>query len=178
MELFGSSLESIYLTTLVVSAACMVLYILFGDIVDGVVEGVSFINPILILAFITFTSASGYLLELLTGVNSWLIGGIAAIVALLFTILFNVFILIPLSSSEESLVYTEDSLKGRMGRVILTIPEDGFGEVVIEGNSGTIAKSAVSLENECIKDGTEVLIIDVQKGVVYVTPHTREHLYS
>ena len=51
------------------------------------------------------------------------------------------------------------------------VPVDGFGEVVIEGIGGTISKSAVSFDNEQISYGIAVLVVDVNNGVLSVTPH-------
>lgn len=78
---------------------------------DGIGEG-SFLNPVLILAFITFLSAAGYIFEMTTSLNSAVILLIAAVIAVLLDILLNIFVLIPLASAEESLVYTDESLRG------------------------------------------------------------------
>lgn len=171
MELFGTPIEAIYLTTLIISGIITVLYLLFGDILEGVAEATGFLNPTLILAFATFFSASGYILELLTPLNSILIIIISITIAIILDFLLNVFVLIPLASAEESLVYTEESLKGRIGKVILSVPKDGFGEVVIESNSGNIAKPATSFDNLPIPEGSQVLVIDIKSGILYVTPH-------
>ena len=87
--------------------------------------------------------------------------------------LLNLFILIPLSQAESTLAYSEQDLKGRVGKVIVSIPSDGFGEVMIEGNGGNIAKSAVSFEAVDIEYGSTVLVIDVIKGVLHVIPHEK-----
>ncbi|GAA0328729.1 NfeD family protein [Bacillus carboniphilus] len=171
MELFGTPIETIYLTALIISGIITVLYILFGDVLEGVAEATGFLNPTLILSFITFFSASGYLFEQLTPLNSLLIIAISAIIAIILDVLLNVFVLVPLASAEESLVYTEESLKGRIGKVIISVPEDGFGEVVIESNSGNIAKPAASFDDLPIKEGSQVLVVDIKSGVLYVTPH-------
>lgn len=85
--------------------------------------------------------------------------------------MLHLFVLVPLSSAEESLTYREDDLRGRLGKVITAVPVDGFGEVLIEGIGGTISKSAISFENEQISYGTVVLVVDVKNGVLSVTPH-------
>ncbi|MBY0120963.1 hypothetical protein [Bacillus sp. S/N-304-OC-R1] len=171
IELFGIGIQTIYLYTLIISGSLIILYLFFGDVVEGLSEGTNFLNPVLILAFLTFLSSIGYLLEALTALNSFLILVIAAIFSIILDTLLNVFVLIPLSKSEESLVYTEDSLKGRLGNVIIPIPENGFGEVLIESISGRISKPAASFENKNIEEGKQVLVIDVKNGVIYVVPH-------
>lgn len=171
MDIFGLSIEALYLTVLLIAAGVTILYLLFGDFLEGIAEATGFLNPTLILAFVTFTSASGYIFELLTSFNHVLIISISVIIAIFLDVLLNVFVLIPLSRAEESLVYTTQSLRGRVGDVIIPIPEDGFGEVIIKSTSGTIAKSAVSFENKAIAEGEKVLIIEVKDGVLKVLPY-------
>ncbi|MDQ0270841.1 hypothetical protein [Cytobacillus purgationiresistens] len=171
MELFGLPIETIYLYALIISGSLIILYLFFGDIVEGIGEAAGFLNPVLILAFITFMSAAGFILEYLTSINSLIIALIAAGIALLLDILLNVFVLIPMSSAEESLAYTEDSLRGRVGLVILPIPRDGFGEVLIESYSGRISKTAASIDNNEIEEGQKVLVVETKSGAVIVMKH-------
>ena len=111
--------------------------------------------------------------------NYWIIS-ISALIALLLVILLNVFVLIPLSSAEESLAFTEDSLKGRLGTIITSVPADGYGEVFIEGVSGTISKPAASFRNTAIPLGSKVLVVDIQRGnalvVIYEEVMTNQSL--
>ncbi|MHC0036805.1 hypothetical protein [Pseudoneobacillus sp. C159] len=178
MEIFGLSIESFYLTVLIISGVITLLYLLFGDIVEGLAEATGFLNPILILTFVTFISASGYLFEILSNISHLLILIISIIIALVLDILLNVFVLVPLSKAEESLAYTTRSLKGRIGEVIIPIPMDGFGEVVIKNTSGTIAKAATSFENKEISEGEKVLIVEVKDGVLKVIPYEIKDPFS
>ncbi|MBS4179244.1 NfeD family protein [Lederbergia citrea] len=171
MTLFGMSIETLYLTLLIVSGSLTILYLFFGDALEGLGEAAGFLSPVLILAFISFFSAGGYILEKVTAIHSFIIIAIAAIAAVLLDILLNVFVLVPMKSAEQSLSYTEKSLEGRVGKAIISIPEQGFGEVVIESYSGMISKPAASFEDTPISEGTEVLVIEVRNGVLYVTPY-------
>lgn len=173
MELFGFSIETIYLYGLIIGGCLTFIYILLSDILEGVFEVLSetFFNPTLILSFITIFSACGYLFEIMTGVHSWLILIISGLLAFLFVTLLNIFVLIPLSSAEESNTYAMEDLQGRIGKVITSIPSDGYGEVLISGNSGNIAKSAISLDNRPIEADSEILIIEIKDGVLHVTPY-------
>ncbi|WP_047982214.1 hypothetical protein [Ornithinibacillus contaminans] len=171
MMLFGVEIQTIYLTVLIISGCLIILYIFFGDILDAVGEGIAFLNPTLLLAFIVFLSSSGYVLELITPLSSLLILILSVSFAILLDVLLNFFVLIPLSTAEESLVYTEESLKGRVGKIIIPIPKDGFGEIVIDSKSGMISRPAASYENNSIAEGTEVLVLEIKQGVLYVIPY-------
>lgn len=176
MELFGAPIQSVYLITLIVAGGLTLLYILFNDILEALAEALP-VSPALILAFITFFSASGYLFELVTSLNSYLIIAISIIIAFILDTLLNVFVLVPLSSAEESLAYTTKSLRGRVGKVIIPIPIDGYGEVLLKSNSGTVAKAAKSFKGDPIGEGESVLVVDVQSGVLHVVVHESQEDY-
>ncbi len=174
MELFGYSLETIYLFGLIIGGSLTLLYILFGDILEGIFDAVEGpINPTVVLAFVTIFSAMAFLMERYTAINSWLILASSLVTAFILVTLLNVFILIPLSRAEATMAYSDEDLKGRVGKVITSIPVDGFGEVLIQGHGGNIAKTAVSFENEAIPYDADVLVIEVKGGALYVVPHEK-----
>ena len=72
------SIEQWYLYSLIFLAICMILYLFFGDIADGIGEGIPFFNPTVILAFLTFFSATGFIIETFTTLNSYLIAIISS----------------------------------------------------------------------------------------------------
>jgi membrane protein implicated in regulation of membrane protease activity len=173
MEPFSIPLETIYLYGLIIAGALTILYVLFADVFHfhGAGEGLDFLNPVLIFAFVTILSASGYLFERLSSLHYLLILGISAVAAFILVTLLNVFVLVPLSSAEESLVYKETDLQGRVGKVITPIPIDGYGEVMIDSTSGRIAKPASSFDGDEIPNGTSVLVVQVKNGVLEVSKH-------
>ncbi|MFC4024336.1 hypothetical protein ACFOUV_11075 [Oceanobacillus longus] len=178
MTIFGYPVESLYLIMLVISGLLTVLYIFFGDIAEGIGGVFSFLNPALILAFITIFSASGYVLEFITSFSSVTIIFISILISFILDALLNVFVLIPMSSAEQSLSYTEESLKGRVGKIIIPVPKNGFGEIVIESKSGRISKTAASYENQIIEEGQQVLVIEVENGVLYVVAYENDLDYK
>ncbi|WP_438420457.1 NfeD family protein [Bacillus siamensis] len=173
MGVFHLPLETIYLYTLIIAGSLTLLILFFQDVFHGVSEAipVSFVNPTLILSFLTIFSASGYIGEISTPLSHPVIALLSFVLSVFLVSLLYFFILVPLSSAEGSLVYRESDLKGRIGRVITSVPKDGYGEVIIEGIGGAISKSAVSFDQEQIQYGTAVLVIDVKDGVLFVTPH-------
>ncbi|UQZ47134.1 hypothetical protein M1D69_05625 [Bacillus sp. PK3-037] len=171
MELYGIPVQTIYLYTLIIAGSLTLLFLFFGDVFEGLSEAIPFLHPTLVLSFFTFFSASGYIGETVFPLSSLIIALSSCLLSVLLVILLHLFVLVPLSSAEESLTYREDDLRGRLGKVITAVPVDGFGEVLIEGIGGTISKSAISFENEQISYGTVVLVVDVKNGVLSVTPH-------
>lgn len=166
--LFGVEIQTIYLVTLIVAGCITVIYILFSDFLDGILDAIVFINPAVILAFITITSASGYLMEQFSPLSSIWVFIISCILSAILSTLLYLFILVPLKSAEVSLAYTDQSLEGQIGRVIVPIPKDGYGEIVIETAAGIISKRATGFDNEAIDYNDEILIIEVKEGTLHV----------
>ena len=167
--MFGYPLETVYLTILIVIGCCTVLYLFFADVADVSVEAVPFLDPAVILSFLTFTSASAYMLERFTNLSSAITFLIAILIAFFFTAIVYFFLLIPLRSAETSIAYTDASLEGQVGKVIVPIPIDGYGEMIIESVNGIISKRAASFHNEEIPYDASVLIIEMRDGTAYVT---------
>ena len=165
------NIEQIYLYGLIAGGVLTLVYILVSDMLDGLFEFIpdGWFNPTLILSFVTFLSAGGYLLETLTSINSIIILIVSALVSLLLVLLLNIFVLIPLTNAEESNAYTEDDLIGRAGHVIVSIPKDGFGEVILHDSGGTVSKTAKGFDEEEIPSGKDILVIDIKDGVAYVS---------
>ena len=148
--------------------AATILYVFFGDVAEGIGEGIPFLNPAILLAFGTLTSAAGYLLEVTTSWSSILILFAGIAVGIIVDIFLYFFVLLPMSSAEVSLAYTDESLAGQVAKVITPIPSDGFGEIVIESISGVLHKRAAGYDNEEIEYGKEVLVIEVSEGTFLV----------
>ena len=167
MEVFGLPMEHLYMYVLIFAGALTVLYVFFGDIADSG-DAVPFLNPAVLLAFVTLLSAAGYLLEAATQWSSLMILLIASAAAFFLDLLLYFFVLVPLASAESSIAYTDESLAGQVAKVITPIPVDGFGEVIIETYGGNISKRATGYDNEAIEHGRSVLIIEVADGTLYV----------
>ena len=162
------TVEQIYLYVLLIMGATTILYVFFGDVAEGIGEGIPFLNPAILLAFVTLTSATGYVFEVSTTWNSLLVLAASVVVGLIVDTLLYFFILLPMSSAEVSLAYTDESLAGRVAKVITPIPSNGFGEIVMESVNGILHKRATGYDNEEIDYGKEVLVIDVKDGTFYV----------
>jgi len=168
--MFGYPIETVYLVVLIISGSLTFLYILLSDVLDGIwhVPDHPLLSPQLIFSFFTVFSAGGYLFEKYTDMPSSTIGLLSAGIACIVVLLLHFFVFIPLRSAEASLHYNEMDLEGSVAKVIVPVPTDGFGEILIERTSGAIAKPAKSLQNEEIASGTEVIIIKMESGVATV----------
>ena len=169
-------MEQIYLVVLIFVGLGTILYMFFGDVAEGIGEGIPILNPSVILSFITMMAAAGYILEKLTWFSSGVNIVVAVILGAILSTLFYLFVLVPLKSADVSLAYTEESLGGQLGKVIVPIPIDGYGEVVIESASGMISKRAVGFDNEAIDYDTTVLIVEVKEGTLFVREYEKKFI--
>ncbi|MEK4424664.1 hypothetical protein [Solibacillus sp. FSL K6-1523] len=172
--LFGFSIELIYLTILIGIGCLTVVYLLFADVADGALDGIPFLDPAVILSFITLISAAGYLFERFFSFSSGVNLIIAIIIACIFTALIYYFLLVPLRSAEVSLAYTDESLEGQVGKIIVPVPLNGFGEMVIESVNGIISKRTASYHGVEIPYDTQVLIIEMKDGTAFVAIYEKE----
>lgn len=161
-------MEQIYFYALLIMGAVTILYVFFGDVAEGIGEGIPFFNPTVMMAFVTFVSASGYILEAATTWNSWIVLIVSIAIGAILDFLLYFFFLVPMSSAEVSTAYTDESLAGEIGKVITPIPTDGYGEIVIDTVNGLLSKRATGFDNEEIAYGKEVLVIDVNEGTFLV----------
>ena len=159
-------IEQIFLYGLFVIGLITILYVLFADAIDGMEAGI--FNPTTILSFLLFICAAGFILLKTTEWNETIILTIAIVISALLTFLLYFFLLLPLASAEVSTAYTNESLLGQVGKVIVPIPSNGYGEIIVESVNGVIAKRAAGLDNEEIDYEKQVLIIEVKDGTFLV----------
>lgn len=171
MTLFGYAIQDLYLWILIIAAILTVVVLLFGDLLDGIFESIPFLHPVLVLSFFIFLSAMGYVLEWFMDWSSLIILIISSILSIIFVTLLHLFVLVPIRSAEQSWGYSEEALIGSVGTAIVSIPIDGYGEVMVQWKSGVISKPAVSYDNEAIARDERVLIIEIKDGVFYVSPY-------
>lgn len=165
MNVFGIQVEQLYMYILLGAGALSVLCVFFGEDPEFG-EVVSLFHPIVLFSFLTCGSAIGLLLEKATTLHEWLILGIAVLVALLFALVLHYLLLLPLSSASNT--RTEDSLSGQVANVIVPIPADGYGEVVVETYAGRISKRATGYTNEAFDEHEKVVVLEVSEGILYV----------
>ncbi|MGJ3205841.1 hypothetical protein [Geobacillus thermoleovorans] len=176
--MFSHSPEVVYGWVLVVSALLTVLYFFFSDVLDGLFDVADhpLFSPQLILSFFIVGSAVGLLAEMYTDWASGSIIWLAIGVALVAVLLLHFFVFLPLRSAEASLGYTDADLEGTLAKVIVPVPPDGFGEILISRKSGAVAKPAKSLHREEIATGEEVVIVQMENGIAVVAKRDPYHV--
>ena len=152
-----------YLVILIAGFSLMViLTLLLGDIDLG------FISIMELGNFITLLGLFGYLGTEHTDYGKTAVTVISVMLAALVSVILQVFIFKPLMRSENSITLRDIDLEGSEARVITSIPEDGFGEILIERKTGNVFKSAKSQDGLPVDFDEKVQIIKLEQGSAVV----------
>ena len=149
------AIDQLYWWVLIIAGLGTFIYMMFSDAFD-LFEG--WLNPALILNALAHVSP-------MIGLAVALVGSLA------LTTLLYLFVLLPLSNAEESIGLTDEALVGRVGRLTVPIPEGGYGEVLIEIVTGSLLKTAQSLDGTSISTDHRVVIIEVKGNIAIVMPY-------
>lgn len=152
--------------------------VIFGEVLDGVLEGAleflsldgpEFLHPITLVGGMTAFGGAGILLTHW----GWFTPAMTVIAALLVSVFISMlayFIYVkPMRKAENSLAFSSKELAGKIGEVTISIPADGFGEVMIKMGAGNITEIAGSFERKDIPAGAKVVVVEHKDGVSYVS---------
>jgi membrane protein implicated in regulation of membrane protease activity len=132
-------------------------------------SGVSPFNLSTIMIFVTWFGAAGYILHRYTGLWGGLILGIATAAGFIGGALMYIFIIRFLYRATTPPLHERDyELAGHTATVTSTIYAGGLGEITYILHGYRRAESARSLNGQPIPRGTEVVILQYEKGVAYV----------
>lgn len=168
-------LSTIFLYVFIGTIIFLAINLFFGDIFDNIIGLDSDIfNMTTTLSFVGLTSAFGYLLTLFSPFSTPIIFAISLAVAMVLTVVLNIFVFIPLSNMESTTSMRIESLKGELGEVTLRIPPDSIGEVMVRTPLGNVTRTAKSFNSKEIDQGEKVLIIYVEENIFHVEKYDPE----
>lgn len=156
-----------YLGFLIFGVALTIATTIFGDILDGVLDGgfeifsFDFFKPIVIVSGITVFGASGYLLTSYLSLNFLPIIIISILLGIITGILVVFVYVRPMKKVENSNSYKLSDLEGKIAEVITPIPSKGYGEVIIKIGASVVNHTAMSYDKVEIQRGEKVVVIDV-----------------
>ena len=128
------------------------------------------LNPSAVLAFTTCFGATGYILTRFAGWPSFLAAPVAVVPGLLADVMIA-FLIAKLISGETVMHPIDYELEGTLGRVTVSIPANGVGEVVFSKAGTRRSEGARSLNATAIPYNTEVVIVEYVHGVALVQPY-------
>jgi len=128
------------------------------------------LNPSALLAFTTCFGATGYILTRFAGWPSLLAAPVAVVPGIFADILIA--LLIAKIISGETVMHAIDyELQGTLGRVTVSIPANGVGEIVFSMGGTRRSEGARSLSATAIPYNTDVVIVEYVHGMALVQPY-------
>lgn len=167
----------VYWGCFVGGALFVVVTIIFGDVLGSLLDGVldflspdgsSIFNPLTIVGGITIFGGSGILLTKYSAMTPTQVLVISISIALFCSLLLYYFYIRPMSRAENSTGYSIQELRGTVGEVSVSIPADGYGEVIIRFGAGVVHQTASSFEQQQLSEGSKVVVVEVADGVLQV----------
>lgn len=167
-------METLYWSCLIGGALFAVIGVLFGDLLDGLLEGVAelpgfdFLNTTIIASVITVFGGAGIMLSRYTGLDTAAHLLLSMLIGVLGGVLVFFAYIRPARNSEVSTGFSITELAGKTGEITIPVPEKGYGEVMIKLVSGNTVHTATSFEAKPILAGAQVVVVEVADGVLQV----------
>ena len=154
-----------------------VLTLLFGDMLDGLLDGLDgldgfgeFLDPLSLVGGLTVFGGAGVLLEETTALDTVPAAGLAALIGLGLALAMHFVYVKPMKRSENSTAFSMREYHGKLGEVITAIPSEGFGEVLVTMGASNTFQTAASFDGEEIPSGTRIVVVEIRDGDLYVAP--------
>jgi NfeD-like. len=159
----------LYTLCLTGSLILLFLFLVLGDALDFIFDSIDFINGLTLISTLSVFGASGYLLTKYSVLGTIAVLIIAILIALSIATVVSIIYLKTKNNSDSSIAYSMKDLEGKVAEVITSIPEDGYGEVIIKMGASTVNYTAKSYDLNYIKEGSKVVVIMVDEYCVHVS---------
>lgn len=168
----------LYWGCLIAGALLAVVAVLFGDMLDGLLEflGPAGSSSISWISAVAAFGGAGVLLTKYTPMSWGSVLALSAATAVVFSVVVHFGYVKPMSRAENSTAYSIQDLVGKTGEVSVAIPARGYGEVMLSTGVGVVHHTAESFEQQEIASGAKVLVVDVKDGALSVVPFDEEAL--
>lgn len=139
-----------------------------GGEADVVAGGLGWFNFNALILFVTWFGATGFTLTALN-ITAWLVFGLALVGGIVGYFIILLFLQKVLYASQTPFMRKSDyDLTGTVGKISSTIFEKGTGELVFTKFGTRRSYPARSLDGAPISKETEVVVMRVENGIVYV----------
>jgi membrane-bound ClpP family serine protease len=171
---------TIYWACLLGGLTFTLLALFVGDLLEGVLDAFdgldAVLDPLSFLAGITAFGGAGIIIDVSTDLGSGATAALAAGVGLALALVMHFVYVRPMRESENSMGFSLQEYRGKIGEVLTTVPPHGYGEVLITiGHSNTF-RDAASFHSIEIPRGTRVVVVDIRDGDLLVAPFEEEAL--
>ncbi|EHM9004778.1 hypothetical protein ABGY98_003106 [Salmonella enterica] len=169
----GKVTVDIYVGLLVTGVVLALLSLIAGDWLESIFC-LDALHPMVVASACTMTGGAGILLLKHTALATFTVLALALAGALVLSVAVFYGYVRPMKHSETSTAFSMKELAGKEAVVSVTIPAQGYGEVMVCIGAGQTFQVAASFDGTQIDKETTVVIVEVSDGVVYVSPFTLE----
>ncbi|PWW04722.1 hypothetical protein DFQ01_1063 [Paenibacillus cellulosilyticus] len=173
-------METLFLSCLIGGILFAIVSVLLGDwlsaSLDGAldflsVEGYSLFRPTVIACWVTVFGGAGLLLNKYTEMGNIIVLILTFLIATAFAVLLYFAYIRPMEQSENSVGFSIQELAGQIGEVIVPIPDNGFGEVMVQMGAARSHHIASSFDGTAIPSEAKVIVVEVDaaEGVLFVS---------
>jgi len=149
---------------LLLGAGFIVLSLVFGEVFDGV--GGPFLQPTVIALTLAVTGGVGLILS--PRVGSYLAFPPSAAAGLAAGFMLYRFVILPLRRLEHTSSHDKQALIGSTARVVLSIPQGGYGKIKYNVTGAVVTSPAKSEDGTEINKDTDVVITHIKNNAYYV----------
>lgn len=153
--------------------------ILFGEVLGHVFDGIcnfvsgdhlEWLQPTLVVTWLTVFGGSGVLSTYYyTDFDARMTLAVSLLTATVLCKVFYFTYVKPMRNSENSTGVFLKDLMEKTGEVIVPVPADGYGEVLIRVGAGNTNQIAASSDHIGLAVGCKVVVVDIKDGVLYVS---------
>ncbi|MEO3945923.1 NfeD family protein [Gorillibacterium sp. CAU 1737] len=165
----------VFIGCLIFGALFAIVSVLLGDVLSTALDGAldflsaDYLNPTVLATFVTVFGGAGAMAMLYGSAGLLLALLIAVAAGLLAAFFIHRFYVTPMLNSENSTGYSMKGLTGKVGEVLVPIPGNGYGEILVRTGASLSNQIAGSFEQTAIQAGERVVIVEVKDGAVYVS---------
>lgn len=155
-----------------------IVSVVLGDLISQVFDGlfdflsVDFLQPMVLATAITTFGGAGILLTEYTFMSSLIVIILSIVFAIALSAIVYFGYVKPMQNSENSTGFSVRELSGKVGQVTVSIPPQGYGEVIIRVGAGHTNQIAASFDRQNIPEGAQVVVVEVKEHVLYVSQLT------
>jgi len=155
-----------YLVLLIVGAGFIVLSLIFGEVFEFDGIGAPFLRPTVIAPALAVTGGVGLILSPTFG--SYLAFPFSAAAGITVGFLLYRFVILPMQRMEHTSSHDKQSLIGSTAKVVLGIPQGGYGKIKYNVTGSFVTSPAKSEDGVEISKDTEVVIAYIKNNAYYV----------
>lgn len=173
-------METLFLSCLIAGILFAIISVLLGDwlsaSLDGMldflsVEGYSLFRPTVIASWVTVFGGAGLLLYRYTELGNVMVLVLTFLIASALAWGMYLIYIRPMEQSENSIGFSIQELTGVIAEVIVPVPANGYGEVMVQVGAARSNHIASSYDGTSISAEAKVIVVEVDasEGVLLVS---------